>query len=188
MATMGDRVVAVGWSSGPDGDLDAAVWLGEGDRWVRVEGDDLGGIGDQRLQTVGADGARIVAAGVESTTSGAEAAVWTSDDGGAWARTPPDGFTGAGGASGAILAVVPIGTGWAAGGWTDAAGARSPMVWLSSDGTRWTADPDGPGGIRAASGNADGTVGVLVDPGGERLVAAGTFAPRIAVAWTADVA
>jgi hypothetical protein len=29
MAMTGGRVVAVGWSTGPDGDLDSAVWLGE---------------------------------------------------------------------------------------------------------------------------------------------------------------
>jgi serine/threonine-protein kinase len=188
MATAGDRIVAAGLASGPDGDLDAAVWLGTGGRWSRVGLETLGGPGDQRLMAVAADGDRIVVAGDETLAADPEPAVWSSEDGGEWARAPDDGLAGSGSTGGAIRSVVTVGEAWVAGGWTNATGTRMPAVWRSSDGVRWAAEASGPGIPSGVEGDPAGTVAALVDLGRRRLVAAGSFAHGVAVAWLADAA
>jgi serine/threonine-protein kinase len=179
IAAIGDRIVAVGWTSGPDGDLEAAAWIGTDTQWSRIQDGDLGGPDDQRFLAVAASSDRIVAAGAD----GGHPALWSSTDGRRWARAAGAGASD-GDPAGAIHAVTLSGVGWVAGGWNDMDGARRPAVWRSADGVTWRADPDLPGG----ADGTDGWIAALVDPGNGSLLAAGSSGPGAVTTWTATAA
>jgi hypothetical protein len=183
LAVAGERTVAAGWTSGPDGDLDGAVWIGSGGGWTPAPGEALGGLGDQGLWAVAADATTIVVAGSETTTGDPRPAVWTGGDGIAWERATGSGLDG----SGSIRAVVRIDGAWVAAGSSGPSGEAVPAIWRSGDGAAW---PDGPEAIQAPDEPGDtpaGAVMAIVDPGARRLVAAGLVLTASPVAWLADV-
>jgi hypothetical protein len=179
LATVGERTLAAGWTSGPDGDLDGSVWLRTGSGWSRVSADALAGPGDQALWAAATDGRRIVVAGNAATTGAPRPAVWTSEDGEAWERAAGDGLA----AAGSVRSLVRIDGGWIAGGSTGTDADRAPAVWRSSDAVVWSEGAEAPD----PSDGTAGTVVTLVDPGRARLLAAGTLLPVSPVAWLADV-
>lgn len=185
IAAAGERIVAAGWTSGPDGDLDGAVWVRTGDRWARVDDAALGGPGDQELWAVASEGTTIVAAGGETTSAEPHAAIWTSHEGGTWERASGDGL--AEDIAGGIRSLAALDGAWVAGGWTQTPGTPSPAVWRSVDGSTWGLGAPGDGSPTGIDGGGGGAIAALIEPGPERMVAAGSQAPASAVAWIADV-
>ena len=103
--------------------------------WIPLSGLDLRGA---FVANGAASGSTTVLLGADTKT-GALAA-WTSTDGGHWQRHWLDGATFGGGIPQAIVAGGP---GFVALGWNITPGLDThPVVWTSSNGVDWSADPD----------------------------------------------
>jgi hypothetical protein len=141
--TVGSRaVVGVGFEQDRRGRSRAVIWTSiDGMRWMRVPNQPALGRADfQVMNAVTAGGPGFVAVGwaeYDPATDEANAAVWTSADGRAWARLPHDedvfGVTGAEG----MLDVVAGRRGLIAVG----SDGPNAVVWTSVDGTEWTRLP-----------------------------------------------
>jgi class 3 adenylate cyclase len=84
--------VAVGWDT-VHTSLDAAAWTSsDGTAWERVPQDEVefGGQGRQLMYGVDSGGSGLVAVGRDTSGGGSDAAVWFSEDGVTWARSPGD--------------------------------------------------------------------------------------------------
>ena len=84
--------VAVGWDE-VRRDLDAQVWTsGDGMDWSRLSYNEavFGGDGDQLLWGVELSAGTFIAVGRDDSGGGSDAAVWTSEDGLEWVRTPSE--------------------------------------------------------------------------------------------------
>jgi class 3 adenylate cyclase len=90
LVASGSGFVAVGWST-VTSDLDAQVWTSEdGMEWSRLSYDEaiFGGAEDQLLWGVAFSEGTFIAVGRDDDGGGSDAAVWTSEDGLDWSRTP----------------------------------------------------------------------------------------------------
>jgi Protein kinase domain len=96
VARLRSLVVAVG-SSGPSGDLDAAVWRSAdaGQTWSKVD-TGLSAIGDQVMRRVAKTDSGLVAVGYDTSGGDSDVSVWTSPDGRHWAQVSAGVFKGAG--------------------------------------------------------------------------------------------
>ncbi|MDQ3659873.1 MAG: adenylate/guanylate cyclase domain-containing protein [Actinomycetota bacterium] len=111
--------VAVGWST-VRSDLDAQVWTSQdGMEWNDLSYDEavFGGDGDQLLWGVELSRGTFIAVGRDDFGGGSDAAVWTSEDGLDWSRTPSDEsvFGGDRGQEMKVVAAVEsrlVGAGW----------------------------------------------------------------------------
>ena len=126
----GPGLVAVGRD-----DNSAAVWTSpDGITWSRVPHDMevFGGEGVQGMVSVTPAGQGLVAVGYDHSSSN-DPALWTSPDGVAWFRVPPDElvFPGPGGTKMNSVTVGPDGL--VAVGWD----GQSPAVWTSEEGGAW---------------------------------------------------
>ena len=151
--TLEEDLFLVGSSTAADGDLDAAVWVRTGGAWRTIDGDALGGPGDQQIEAIVSGAFGLVAVGWSDADGDVDAAVWTSDDGGRWDRVANTALADEGDQS--MSSVTSAGTTLVAGGSSSVAGGSSDVaIWLSSDGAHWERTPAAP----------------LVDPGNERIV------------------
>ena len=88
----GSSFVAVGWDT-VHTSRDASAWTStDGTAWERVPQDEVefGGPGMQLMYGIDAAGRGLVAVGRDTSGGGSDAAVWFSDDGVTWARSPGD--------------------------------------------------------------------------------------------------
>ena len=158
------RFVAVGGDSGVTGtaaELDAAVWTSANGRdWARAPHSrtQLGGPGDQLMESVAPGGPGLVAVG----RSGDDGAVWTSPDGLVWTRVDSPALTGAAGSVRRVRAVAAISGGLVAvGSETGADLIERPVVWAASaDGTAWARAPL-PEELAGSDADAGGPTGSL---------------------------
>ena len=118
-------------------DRDAALWFSaDGRAWQQVTAPSFGGPGDQNIVDCAATAAGFVAAGGVSTGDLADAAVWTSPDGLAWARVEAPVLAGddaqiVSALSGAGPEVIAVGT-------DSRLGAYTVAMWHSGDsGATW---------------------------------------------------
>lgn len=177
----GPGLVAVGHTTGSDGDLDAAAWWSvDGITWSRVPHDDalFGGSGRQDMWSVAAAGSNLVAVG-DQPRPGATA-VWTSPDGMTWSRVPDDEGT----FSNTVIdtltddgsQVIATGLTWS----SDPVGNLAAM-WTSPDGMTWT---------RVGDDDPVGSLGAEifgVAAAGSRMVAVGSDAsPAGPAVWVVD--
>jgi hypothetical protein len=78
-------LVAVGVSTGDDGDTDGRVWLSvDGTDWSAVTDADLGGPGDQFINGIATGGPGFIAVGQSDRDGDLDIAAWTSSDGLDW--------------------------------------------------------------------------------------------------------
>jgi DNA-binding SARP family transcriptional activator len=133
-----DRVVAAGFSE-VDGDRDAAIWTSrDGVSWRRAGSDaDLGGLGDQQINSLAVVGSRFIAVGQETIGDDTNAVVWTSADGRDWTRVPDPtgGFDGPG--DQIMYTVLPTPVGIVAAGSEVLEPEWDAAVWTSVDGVSW---------------------------------------------------
>jgi TIR domain len=113
-------------------------------RWTSSSAADLGGAGEQRIHGVvnPIEGKvpAFVAVGSVGTTGERDAAIWTSPNGEAWKRLD----VGLEASGDQVMNSVAYHQGWAtlfAGGTTDAEGDSDAALWLSKNGSRWSAVP-----------------------------------------------
>jgi hypothetical protein len=139
----GDGFVAVG-SDGVFGETVAAVWTSEDGRaWSRaphVEGV-LGGPGAQWMSSVAVGPRGLIAVGFDETDDDRNAAVWTSQDGRSWSRTPHDEVVMGGPGLQSMASVIMTGSGVLAVGSDSASGELDGAVWASVDGRAWSRVP-----------------------------------------------
>lgn len=173
-------IVAVGASvlfDGSSGDA-TAWWSTDGKAWHRAT---VPGGADAEIAAVAAGATGFVAVGSDGYPGGNTqlpgargAAVWTSADGRAWTRVPPqDGFAG-----GIMRSVVFDGSRYVGGGERiprAGAGMPEPPIWTSADGRHWSRTARGslpavfdlvrlavaPGGVFALAGSLDGSAAAL---------------------------
>lgn len=136
--TVDGTIVAVGHDDA--GDRNAAVWTSSSaTRWSRVQSDELGGVGEQRMDGAAVLGGKVVAVGSESSGGDTDPAVWTSaDDGATWQRV--DAVTSGLHETGnqAMRAVIEAPPGLVAVGHEASfTGSIDAAVWTSADGTTW---------------------------------------------------
>jgi hypothetical protein len=137
VTTFGALVVAAGFSQVAD--RDAAIWTTtNGIDWDREQSPDLGGEGDQQINTVIATGTRFVAVGQETIDGDEDAAVWVSRYGDRWHRLPDlgDVFGGPGAQRLSAVAASPFGL-VAAGTETNGPIADAAL-WYASRRSSWT--------------------------------------------------
>jgi hypothetical protein len=147
---LGSRLVVIGYTT-ERGDMDPAVWLYEEDAWSRVNPDEFDEPGVQIILGVagGAAGLPLVAVGCEheaigrcdtESSSTADAAVWTSDDGRTWDRVITESGRLEGEGIQVIRAIVTYhGSFVAVGTRTGPRGDLDGGVWISADGLEWRA-------------------------------------------------
>ena len=144
-----DGFLLAGGSIEGDGDRDAAIW-----KWkpeapyihrVHLD-DDLGGLGDQQINSITIGGPGFVAVGEENIDGDINAVVWTSTDGLAWDRVvdPSGAFSGDGAqrmyaVAASDVGLVAAGTDVLAEGVdeTEPDGHWDAAVWTSIDGEHW---------------------------------------------------
>ena len=173
-------LVAIGYTT-EGSDMDPAAWVYEDGAWTRVESDQFAESGEQIAVDLagGERGLPLVAVGCDdnsarcdtASSTKADAAVWTSDDGVTWRRLVAERpLTGAG--HQVMRAVVTYrGTFVAVGTRTGPRDDLDGGMWLSQDGVTWRAS-----GLQAFSTNA---LGGRDDQSIRALVTYGT--PQIAV-------
>ncbi|CAN5588833.1 hypothetical protein BH20ACT21_BH20ACT21_06560 [soil metagenome] len=139
--------VSVGWDE-VRSDLDAQVWTsGDGMDWSRLSYNEavFGGDGDQLLWGVELSAGTFIAVGRDDSGGGSDAAVWTSEDGLEWVRTPSEEgvFGGDRAQEMKFVAAVGrrlVGAGWDPGGCCDLVGrpsqALNNLTRLAADLTR----------------------------------------------------
>jgi len=160
-----------------DSERDAVVWTSvDGKSWSRVAHDEtvFGGVNNQDMISITAGGPGLVAVGYDGThvwdDPNGTAAAWTSVDGLAWSRVPPDESVFDRNSS--MVSVTAGGPGLVAVGYEF--GCRRP-IWTSADGIVWSRVPlDVPGACNKP------ITSVIVD--NERLVAVGLGARS----WTSN--
>jgi serine/threonine protein kinase len=169
--SLGDELIAVGSSTSPDGDRDAAVWIRTGERWASVPDGSLGGGGDQQIDAVVTGDAGLVAVGSAMSGGDVDAAVWTSDDGRDWDRVPVSRIELSPAADQQMVSVIRVGGTFLAGGssTTDGEGLDGAL-WLSVDGKEWERAP-----ATVVEGNGRQWIGSLVAFGANRLLVAGSL-------------
>jgi len=169
-ATLGDRLIAVGYRTTDVGDKDAAVWVESGGAWSRIE-EGLSGPGDQQINAVLRGGPGLIAVGTDDNGGDVDAAVWTSRDGTTWTRVSDEATLGGPGTQ-RMSALALFGPMIVAAGYSDTAtGDSNGAIWLSTDGTNWTRQ--GPVATSALTGQGRQRINGLVVLG-QRLVAVGS--------------
>lgn len=120
------------------GRADAAIWRSpDGMTWERVGSVEvLGGDGNQDIEAITMFDGRLFAAGSTGQAREEDAAMWTSDDGVAWARVSAESFV-APGAQQILDITASPGRALVAVGFTRADGDRNGALWRSSDGATW---------------------------------------------------
>ena len=180
---VGARVVAIGYTR-ERGTMDAAVWLLTDDEWTRVPATEFDESGTQIMLEVagGRQGVPLVAVGCHddgfarcdtASSSTADAAVWSSSDGGrSWERLTPDGGRLEGPGVQVMRAVitfqgslVAVGTRLGPGSGDDLDGA----VWTSLDGLEWRSPGPLDPTISALGGPGDQSLRALVAYGRQRI-------------------
>ena len=145
--TKGLGLIAVGFTTAPDGSQDAAVWRSSdgGESWAIVPDPDgvFGGPGDQeikRIQTIAGVTLSLVAAGFDTSPGGdRDAAVWTSTNGTDWTQVEAPDLGGDGDQAIDDLQLFQQGNELVAVGVdTSGAGDADGAVWTSPNGTEWT--------------------------------------------------
>ncbi len=140
-------LIAVGFTTAPDGSQDAAVWRSSdgGETWAIVADPDgvFGGPGDQeikRLQTIAGVTLSLVAAGFDTSQNGdRDAAVWTSKNGTDWTEVDAPDLGGDGDQAIDDLQLFQQGNELVAVGVdTPGGGDADGAVWTSPNGTDWT--------------------------------------------------
>ena len=165
--------VAVGFD-GSGGDADAAAWTSsDGRTWSRVRHDEavFGGVGTQEMWAVAANGAQLVAVGLDRHGSEADAAVWTSTDGLNWSRVPHDEAALGGAGFVEMFSVTAGGPGWVAGGHHRIGDDHNAAAWSSPDGIAWQRVPHDAALFGGPAADEDIAV---VTQGGPGLVAVGS--------------
>ena len=130
-------VVAAGFETSPEGDLDASVWTSkDGSSWTRLTQATLTGPGDQQIVGATTMEDRLIAVGSSASVGGdLDAAVWVRADG-EWTD-----ITLGGPGDQQIDAVVASDTGLVAVGWSALGGNVDAAVWTSADGYGWDRVP-----------------------------------------------
>jgi hypothetical protein len=196
VAAGGPGLVAVGYDQAEAGtddaggrSTDAAVWVSvDGLTWARVPHDEavFGGENSRVMTGVVAGGPGLVAVGYDSASQGwsgldANAAVWTSADGIAWARVPNAEMFGDR-LMQMMNAVTVGGPGLVAVGYDGAVNRYDAAVWTSVDGLTWARIPQD----ELVFGGSDVQGMNAVAAGGPGLVAVGYTRTRTgfdAVVW-----
>jgi serine/threonine-protein kinase len=169
--TMGDRLIAVGSSTSPNGDREAAVWVRAGGAWTTVADGSLGGVGDQQIDAVVAGDSGLVAVGSATSDGDIDAAVWTSADGRNWDRVPATGTAFGGAGDQRMVSVIWVdGILVAGGSSTMNRGDADGAIWLSADGTHWERAP-----ATLAEGVGRQRISSLVPLDSNRLLAVGSM-------------
>ena len=191
IAPGGPGLVAVGWDESGE-DTDGAVWTSpDGTTWTRVPDDGavFGGEGMQRINRVTIGGPGLVAVGMEGPDDNIDAAVWTSADGIAWTKVPPDESSLGGAGEQSMWGVARGGPGLVAVGWdgtdTGDAGVGDAAVWTSEDGISWVRVPHD---ATVFGGEGDQIMWSLTT-GGPGLVGVGwdeSGGDRDAAVWTTE--
>jgi hypothetical protein len=179
------RFIAAGFADSPDGDPDAAVWVSvDGSTWERVEDDDFGGPGEQRINGIFNTGGTLFVVGVDRSNVDADGAVWSSTDGLSWDRRGEDQLRKPGDQvmvklrGGTAVGLIAVGT--------DGSDAG---MWISADGSSWTQlleddfSDDGAQAINRVEEIAEPA------PGGPSLVAVGfdtSGGDRDAAVWVSS--
>ena len=111
--------------------------------WERIAHDEsvFGGASDQTIKGLAVGGPGLVAVGVDYAGGDADAAVWTSPDGVAWARLSHDEAVFGGAGDQAMGWVAAGGPGLVAVGLDSSGGDWDAAVWTSPDGLAWTRVP-----------------------------------------------
>jgi hypothetical protein len=188
VVTLGDLLVATGWTS-EHGDADAAVWTSrDGQRWTRVNDPALTRPGDQLPNDLIAAGPGLVMVGDVGNTypldhqdrRPSQPAVWTSTDGQKWQlqTLPVPAATRT--MSHRLVAVTHGGPGLVAVGLARDGERSLPIVWTSPDGRTWQ-----PGGTPKLQGSTSLSLDSVVSTG-STLVAFGKSGP--AAGSTGDLA
>jgi class 3 adenylate cyclase len=123
--------VAVGWAT-VSSDLDAQVWTSEdGMEWSRLGYDQkiFGGAGDQLLWGVEASDGTFIAVGRDEYGGGSDAAVWTSQDGLDWSRTPSEESVFGGDRAQEMKFVAAVGTRLVGAGWDGSGRKQDAAIW-----------------------------------------------------------
>ena len=139
-------VVAAGFDTSPDGDLDAAVWTSkDGSGWTRLTQAALTGPGDQQIFGATTLDDRLIVVGSTASGGDLDGAVWVRADG-EWSKVDDGSLGGPGDQQ--IDAIVADDTGLTAVGWNASGGDVDAAVWTSADGSSWdrVAASDVPGG------------------------------------------
>jgi len=178
----GPGLVAVGSRFvGGDYAKAAAVWTSsDGVTWSLVAQDPavFGGWNMEEMQAVASGPQGLVAVGAEYQGEDWDAAVWTSADGTAWSRVPPDPAVFGGAGWQRMHAVAAGGPGWVAVGHDDSGDDWNAAVWTSPDGVAWSRVPHD----EALFGGTNDQEMFGVVAAGPGLVAVGTDASAPA-AW-----
>ena len=126
-------VVAAGFDTAPEGDLDASVWTStDGSSWTRLTQASLTGPGDQQIFGATTMDDRLIAVGSSASVGGdLDAAVWVRAAG-EWTKVDDGSLGGPGDQQ--IDAVVAGDTGLVAVGWSASGGNVDAAVWTSADG------------------------------------------------------
>ena len=138
VAAGGPGVVAAGWESPLSCDeadcSQAAVWVSaDGYAWTRIphDGAVFGGPGSQRVDSLAAWGAGVVAAGAEELGD-MDAAVWVSADGYSWTRIPHDEAVFGGPGDQRIMGMAAGGPGLVAVGGDQSGGESHAAIWVAT--------------------------------------------------------
>ncbi len=132
-------VVAAGFDTAPEGDLDAAVWTSkDGASWTRLTEASLAGPGDQEIFGATTMGDRLIAVGSSASGGDLDAAVWVRAAAG-WTKVDDGSLGGPGDQQ--IDAVVASDAGFVAVGWSASGGNVDAAVWTSADGYAWERVP-----------------------------------------------
>ncbi len=133
-------VVAAGFDTSPEGDLDAAVWTSkDGSGWTRLTQAALAGPGDQQILGATTMDDRLIAAGSSASKDGdLDAAVWVRTAGD-WTMVTGGSLGGPGDQQ--IEAIATNDVGLVAVGWTASGGNADAAVWTSANGSTWERVP-----------------------------------------------
>jgi class 3 adenylate cyclase len=128
----GPSFVAVGWDT-VHTSRDATAWTSaDGTEWERVPQDEveLGGRGIQLMYGIESAGSGLVAVGRDTSGGGSDAAVWFSEDGVTWTRSPGDEATLGGDRAQEMRWVASFGNRLVGAGWDKKGGlGEDAVVW-----------------------------------------------------------
>jgi hypothetical protein len=136
-------LVAVGWEIA-DENVDGVIWTSpDGVDWTRVEDPEgvFGGDSHQHIHDVAAGGPGLVAVGDDNSQGDLDVAIWSSEDAITWTQVSSDqaGMSGPGDQLANSLKVSSEGQVLAGGFTTTSQGGRDAAVWMSTNGTVWSA-------------------------------------------------